>query len=277
MQTELRQARNVAIVVGVGLLLLIIGALIWGQSGTHDDQSVTIGNDTKLTLLSGSSLKTIDADFWRYTDERLGFAMDIPKSMWYYALACEKNEDGYYYLAEGKAPTRVYQDTGAVTIAPQYSYILQNEEVYMDENGYTLQQYKSCQKIDNTISRVNDQYMGWKIISQTVANEDELNAFLRRYYGDSCHVGELTPASQEGVFDVSIGGDGLSLDETHCFINQVVYTKYSPTLQRVITWLAGQEATYWADGPDERSAEDYKGPSNYDQRMVDSVEILPAN
>ncbi|USN53593.1 MAG: hypothetical protein H6760_00250 [Candidatus Nomurabacteria bacterium] len=277
MQTELRQARNVAIVVGVGLLLLIIGALIWGQSGTHDDQSVTIGNDTKLTLLSGSSLKTIDADFWRYTDERLGFAMDIPKSMWYYGATCSKEQDGTRYLDWAKAPVRIFQHENTIRIAPEYTYLLQDEHIQENHDNTFGYYFNDCIKVSLTSPQLEFHFIGWNIISRTVANEDELNAFLRQYYGDTCQVDELTPASQEGVYRVSIAGDGLSLDETKCQNYQALYTLYSPEYGRVISWSLGQEATYWSKNPDEQDGEITTEGNNYDQRMVDSVEILPAN
>ena len=78
-------------------------------------------------------------------------------------------------------------------------------------------------------------------------------------------MGDISAADQEGVFDVSILGDGKSLEETLCPLNFGTVVKYYPAGNKVIAWDTGQAYTFPADEINSVT---------YDQQMVDSFIFL---
>ncbi len=139
-----------------------------------------------------------------------------------------------------------------------------------DDQGYS--EYTDCTTYTNSFERMEKDIEGsytpgWAIISEPVANDQELDKFLKKHYGSGCSLGEKTPAEtkQDGVFEVAIEGDGKDLGETACPINFALKVFYSPNLERAVTWGIGQDVNFV-------STDTTVEP--YDFAMIDSFRFL---
>ena len=71
---------------------------------------------------------------------------------------------------------------------------------------------------------------------------------------------------QESIFDVSINmGEFVDLEEAlerNCLVNYGYFIKYSPSLNKVVSWKTGQDVTF------------YRGDFYLEDKMRDSFQFL---
>lgn len=85
----------------------------------------------------------------------------------------------------------------------------------------------------------------WAILVANANDDAAVDSFIKERYGSGCSLGEKKLSSHDGVYDVSIKGDGKDLGETACPINYVTAIKYSPSLHRVAAWDIGQDCSFF--------------------------------
>lgn len=206
---------------------------------------VTQIQPTKTTVTK-SELIPID-DVWnKYINPGLGFSLKVLKKMLepygecYYNTA---NGDKSYRPKEAIVPVKIFEEGTNVYIAAEYLYRLNGET---KENSKTL--YSGCDKTVNTplIIKDREKYYSpnWNIRINTVANDAELDKFLKERYGIGCSLGEKKETKQTGVYDIEINGDGKDLSETACPLNYMTVVKYYPAKQKVASWDIGQACNF---------------------------------
>jgi len=99
---------------------------------------------------------------------------------------------------------------------------------------------------------------GWEILTKHTNNDSGLQKFLQGIYGQTCKFGQMTPTKFSTTFDVNFTNAALPGDATanDCSVNSVIFIKYSPKLQEVATWDAGQSGSF-INPDDETIAESF--------------------
>ncbi len=218
-----------------------------------------------------SELSMIDDTWDQYTNFELGFSINIPRVKMNAFGACEWNEengDHSYRPRYALVPVTVFEENNTVYITSEYQHVLSGETRETGEDGGTRTFFSECEAVANNLSILNDpdsyQEM-WAILVEEVQGDEELEAFLRARYGEGCSLGDKVDASQAGVFDIQIQGDGKDLAETACPINFGTVVKYYPEGGKVVAWNTGQAYTFAADANNQVT---------HDQEMIDSFLFL---
>jgi len=166
--------------------------------------------------IPASSRTSLDNTWDLYTNNTLGFSIEVPKqNMW---------------------TTKKYE---AVEILES------GDIVYLtDKSSYYYQ--KIISNIASSKTDLQKVYgITWGILVRTVNSDKELEDLIKAKYGSSCTLGTMTVvAGDPGTYNVAINGDGLGLDKTNCDINFVKAIRYSPTLKKVAIWDLGQAVTF---------------------------------
>jgi hypothetical protein len=90
-------------------------------------------------------------------------------------------------------------------------------------------------------------HFGWQmVVDQNIQNEEDLLSFIRRYYGSTCEIDQITPAEQLQTMDVIIRGDtgDDTAYESSCPLNFIYALKYSPEKRTAVTWKVGQDGRF---------------------------------
>jgi hypothetical protein len=221
-----------------------------GEVGEEEDQEEEEGEGEGLSPCGGaeSKLESIDETWDIYYNCALGFSIAVPKEVKLYYGSCEWSEDeGSYRPKDAMVPTEVFEDndSGIVYLGHEYYYELAGETV-----SEGVHYYSECNKVDNTLNRVSDEYLGldrgqyqqaWKFVVETISDDAELDAFIKERYGDACGLGVKTlSGDQEGAYDVGISGEWPD-----CPINYGTVVKYHPTQNRLVAWDTGQAYTFY--------------------------------
>lgn len=149
-------------------------------------------------------------DIWAiYKNENLGFSIDYPRKAvnpyggynW-----VEKDDFASYRLKPDLVPISVFEDTDSAYFSYAYSYELGDQ---VSEGNHT--NFKSCTKVDNTLTELRKERRTWQIIAKKVVNEAALVTFLQQRFGSGCTIDEKVPTEQEGVLEVRVRGDGKDL------------------------------------------------------------------
>ncbi|MFH0864021.1 MAG: hypothetical protein V1858_02960 [Candidatus Gottesmanbacteria bacterium] len=243
-----------AILVGGGVFFLMnstkkepTGSL--SQAEPKATSLPIVSTQPTLTPVAIPSLISIDNTWNKYTNSVLGFSHKVLKNMIEPYGLCpfsDTNGDHSYRPKPSSVPVKIFEEGINVYIASEYFYKLTGET---NENGRSF--FSGCDKITNSVSLIKDMknYFSpaWRIVVKNIANDSELDQFLKDRYGVGCSLGEKKPAKQNGVFDIHIKGDGLDLGETKCPINYITVVKYYPEKQKVAAWDIGQSCSFTTD------------------------------
>lgn len=241
------------------LLTVVVCAVFFGSAGfflgkqtvrTQPFVSSQVSSTGPLSVTSTPAPEQTP-NLGTYTNNKLAFSIHIPSHMVVFGGGCQYNQTEQSYRPQTSAvPVVTFEDGNSVYLTHDYYYFLGGEQKTTRGVG-TVSSFSTCNKVTNTLELLKDQKNfhenKWKIIVETVKNDTELNSFIQKTYGSGCHVGEQQPSKQEGVYDVTINGDGKDLGETQCPINYLLALKYYPEKQKVATWALGQACTFFTE------------------------------
>jgi hypothetical protein len=223
----------------------------------HDEKMVESFNFTGAAastaqdeeIIWDSEITSLDETWNLYTSNGQGFSIKFPKTMASYGGSCTWNEEqGSYRPQNAIVPVKIFEDSDAVYIAPEYYYELAGKRIE-DNKSY----FDECNQVANTLELLRDpenlyaSIQMWKLVAAEIHDDAELEGFLKDRYGSGCSLGEKEPTGQDGVYRVRIEGDGKSMEETECLLNFGTVVKYYPTGNKVISWHTGQAATFLVD------------------------------
>jgi len=225
-------------------------------------------SEAQVDMTRASETTSLDETWNQYTNYQLGFSIRFPKEMAAFVGSCYWNEEqGSYRPEMAFLPVQIFEDADAVYIAPEHYFDLAGKRV--EENK---SYYDECNQITNSLELLRDHESPmwtsvpfWKLVTQEVHDEGELEDFIKARYGSGCSLGEQVPSMQEGVVDVRILGDGKDLGVSQCPMNYGYVVKYFPSGGRVIAWNTGQ-------GPTFLSAVDWS--ACYEFEMIESFQFL---
>lgn len=254
--------------------VVLVGGFYLGQKYIVMEKRSETGNQTsgkaqpeqkQETVKSSSETVSIDAAWNKYTNHTLGFSLKVPKQVMHTnGASCKWSTDKgdhSYRPVSAMVPVKIFEDGNNVYISTEYFYKMSGET---KENYQTY--YSKCDKVVNSAELMKpvDNYpnIGWKFLVRPVKNDAELEVFIKDHYGSGCSLGAKKASKQDGVFDVSIKGDGLDLDTTKCPLNYDTRLKYDPAKGKLISWDLGQAYTYWGEKD-----------VYYDGEMVDSFKF----
>ena len=199
-----------------------------------------------------SEIKPLDETWNTYINHELGFSIKVPKEMMHYDGSCKWVEKEHSYRPKA-APVSVQVfediDNNIVYISSEYFYELAGKIEEVSGNRFT-----KCNKIINSLELLKKGSGGsnWEIVMRKVANDSELEQFIKERYGAGCGLGKKVPTEgaikQEGVYSVGIDtGGARDIDEAMeigCVVNYITVLKYFPARNRVISWDMGQAFTF---------------------------------
>ncbi|MFX1535399.1 MAG: hypothetical protein ACFFDI_14330 [Promethearchaeota archaeon] len=232
---------------------------------TIEDTSEEDGEDEEESDEEGDSLVPVDSEWSSYTNYDLGFSIYIPSEYYHAYGDCRwSTEDGdHSYRPDPKlVPTKVFVDE-------DYSVVFISSEYYSELSGETVDAgrhyYSECNRITNTLARVQEEdnhfQQMWMLEFETISSDAELADFIEDRYGSGCELGDKTPTDQEGVYDVSVGGEfGLEDDPGICNLNYETAIIYYPEESRLAVWDVGQACAFYTEGHE----------ACYDQEMIES-------
>lgn len=250
-------------------LLVVTGSIFIGiQIGKTQISSPKISTVLPTTLPTQAisptiskpiyTLTSIDNTWNQYTNNQLGFSMQIPKTTSEYGGSCVNGK-----LNVSTVPVKIFNDNQGIYITTEYFYEFPvNNACQKTTNSLNIVDQRANQwksgNVNNLIVPKN-----WHIITANVKDDYELENFIKINYGSGCKLGSKS-LSPTGVFDVKIDGDGLELDVSKCPINYIYALKYSPEFHKVASWGIGQEVVF--------SSDNYK--QSYDTDMVNSFKFI---
>lgn len=264
-------------VLCVVLLALVLAAC--AASGPAPTAAVTAAPATPTTASTAGfaspgpsyvEVISIDTAWNHYVNHRLGFAMDVPTSMFRDDATCYWHEEGdYSYRPEaGKLPVVVIEGEDRIYITSQYDMVLTRPTQIASGAGYTYK-YGGCELRENDVELLaNRDYTSyiWEIILRPIATDADLEALIDEVYGECFSLGEISPVEGKDYSRVQVLGDGKPVEESECLLRGGYTFFYSPDLQIAATWLTGQSIHFPSEGLNQGSQ---------DGRMIDSFEFVP--
>lgn len=242
------------------------------EAGEAVDAEVTeepAGDEDEPAASVPSEIMTLDETWSTYTNHKLGFSINFPVTMMHFLGSCRWDEAGESYRPEyAYVPVRIFEDEKMVYIAGEYFHELGGETRETSADGGTRRRFAECESVDNSLELLQDPegfHQHWAIEAREVSGDEALDAFIKGRYGAGCSLGEKVPSAQDGVYDVTILGDGKDLEQTECPLNFGTVVKYYPEGNKVVAWDTGQAYTFAAD-------ETFS--VTYDQEMIDSFRFL---
>jgi len=187
------------------------------------------------TLNIKSSTTSLDQLWNEYKNPALSFSIKIPKKV----ITSQDETQSVEILESGNA----------VFITYKGNYYYTNALKRISESTTDLQKVTGG--------------MPWAILIKEVANDNELDSFIKERYGSGCSLDKKKESAMAGTFDVTVKGDGKDLGETKCPLNYIVKIKYSPTLKKAATWDLGQSYNF-----------EVKGAPEADMIMSDSFKFI---
>lgn len=256
------QKTNIWMILSIILMTaIVVGAAVYfWQNASKKETSVEIPAETvqpqfsplvaaspNPTPLVKPTLTSID-DLWnKYTNPALSFSLKVLKNMVEPYGQCNysnQNGDHSYRPKEASVPVKIFEEENNVYLAAEYFYKLTGET---KENNRSY--FSGCDKVINSAATVKDMKTyfspSWRIVIKPIANDSELDKFLKDRYGQGCSLGEKKAAGQNGVFDIKIKGDGKEPPESKCFINYMTVVKYYPAKRKVAAWDIGQACSFY--------------------------------
>lgn len=167
----------------------------------------------KTNDLTGE-IESINGEWNRYTNRRLGFSIEYPK-------------------------TNFLNDSKQYQVKP----LEDGNIVYLDE-GYNTQEIEQNK---NLTEMKKSGTTSFAILIKTINTDDQLENFIKERYGKACKLGKKEASNQEGVYNVGI--ENLTSPDVpegqDCFVNYITEIKYSPEKGRVAVWNVGQDANFY--------------------------------
>jgi hypothetical protein len=235
------------ITISVFVLIAIFAlALNWIQTNLIQKNSTKTSK--AATAEQEEVIVNVDSIWEKYTNKKLGFSLNIPKTMIHSNGSCQwvSNNDHSYRPIEAAVPIKVFRGTGTVYISSEYYYKLTGET-----SEGSSHYFSGCQKIDNSVPLLKDTKnyyeQFWAIRTASVNNDAQLASYIKQIYGRGCSLGEKKISNQDGVYGVSINTDGKPLETTACPINFAYQIKYYPAKNTVASWNTGQACTFRAE------------------------------
>jgi hypothetical protein len=218
-----------------------------------------------------STLVPIDETWSEYINERLGFAIRVPHSAFWYGGDCvwsEADGDHSYRPVWAEVPVVIIEDVDRVYITAASTIEFTQPTQEPAGGGYRIF-FAGCERITSTLETVRAREITsgtWEIVVRDVESDADLEALIDDVYGEACRLGEVVETDAPGVFRVRVLGDGPPPEPTTCWVNYMYFFRYSPSLGRAITWITGQ-STYFVADPD--------AGEGYDSAMWESFRFLP--
>jgi hypothetical protein len=266
-----------------GMLLILTSCSFLGlgvASPTQTDVYIEIDPTTSTTpspqptltaKTEPAELLSIDSEWNRYTNTRLGFTMLIPKTMYHGTASCYWNEEGgdfSYRPQAGKVPVVVIEGDDRVYITSKYRVSLTEPTAVPSGQG-SRHNFSGCDWLENDLDSVsNRDYSSyiWEIAVRPINTDQDLETLVDDYYGECFSVGEFKPVENKDYYLVSVLGDQKPIEESTCLLRGMYIFIYSQEYKIAATWKTGQMVHFSAYGPNE-------GP--YDNAMYDSFQFLP--
>jgi len=212
-----------------------------------------------ITGTPDTSITTIDNEWNNYSNAKLGFTINYPKTAVNSQGGCVWSTDSYR-PKPSMVPVKIFEDTNAIYINYEYSYELTGQT---SKDGRS--KFSGCEQKQITLEYLRGERRTWNIIVKEVKNDQELEAFIKQRFGAGCLLGEKNPTSQTGVFSVQVKGDGKDLEFTTCPLNYMFILKYAPAIGKAFTFDRGQSFAF---------PKDVNYNSVYDDAMEKSFKIL---
>lgn len=206
-----------------------------------------------------SELISLDDTWNKYINYRLGFSINIPKMMTHSSGSClwvGEGGDHSYRPAPKLVPVKVFEEGNMVYIV-NGSYAELGGETREESAGGIRSYFSECHEVINSLAKVKDKEnyyeRGWQIIVEEAKNDEDLDRFIKKYFGPDCRLGDRIHDYQEGVYKISVDQgvknheEGEAPEETGCFVNYAYAIKYFPEKNKVASWDLGQDFTFYQD------------------------------
>ncbi len=241
--------------VGKNRYLLIAIILILGIGAGFLGYLKYKNNTAFAPVAPISTTPTPPPEVWeKYTNSQLGFSIEYPQ-MAYGVYRCSPDKDIW-------VPVKVFEDNaaGITYITQEYYYSEQNNNNNIQDNAdickkntYALEMLKNEEKNatfpDGTHYSGWKPLVGWKILTNSIKNDTELNKFIKDKYGPGCFVEKKEIWKQQaGVYEIELKGEdwdrGMDLGSSTCVINYKYKVLYAPEKNKAMSIKLGQECTF---------------------------------
>jgi len=231
----------------------------------YDGKCINELKDRRIVMELGGSESNDSVESWQtYENKKYGFSFKYPLMAYNSLGDCERiteNGSNSYQPKGAMVPVKIYEENDITIVDFEYSYQLKDEKKQID--GTT--KYGSCEKVTNNFKNANSESpKTWRIKIAKAESDIELNEVLK-VYGSACSLGEKKLVS-DGLYRVSMDGDGLDLGATKCPVNYGTAIFYASEQQRVYYWDLGQSPLFFS-GSDVDSI-------TYDPEMVKSFKLI---
>lgn len=200
------------------------------------------------TSLQSSSAST--TGYWMYTNQRLGFSMDIPNTI---------------FVAAGapNVPTKVFEDEKNDTVFVSTKYYFNAKDGIPDLKD----------RRETSFAILKSDWTGgflppWEIHVAHAVNDSDVERILRKEFGSGCIVDEMKTTSQEGVMEVVLNPPPDIVPEDprfeECPLTYAIFIRYAPAKQKLIYWVLGQDVRFFSDP---------WGAEVYDTHMLESFRM----
>ncbi|HLD51455.1 hypothetical protein A3K34_04765 [candidate division WWE3 bacterium RIFOXYC1_FULL_40_10] len=191
-------------------------------------------------------------DIWNmYQNNEFGYSIKFPKQAAFASGGCTPEGAPL----PGFLPVKIFEEKNIAHIA---------SASYFDQE---------CNETSTTLEDIKDRNFKvsvWSLESKKVADDAELQNFVRDEYGNGCILGDKKETSAEGVFDVhakypgDVNDDMEVRAQNECVINYAYVIKYNQNTGVAVSWKLGQAYGFAA-------TTDYQ--KAYDQEMVASFKF----
>ncbi len=198
----------------------VIGMGDWGV--------VIDASDCRLT--DSSNVDTLEDEWRTYTNDILGFSLDIPRKIF---------------------PT--YCPEQGVT-----DLLVIESETDSIHFGYR------CGENIRVVSGWNIK------IFNNIASNQEISSVFREVYYKNCEIDLNFVPDTQGNVEIRAANFEEPVSPDSCFINYATHFKYNPQFKKIATWNIGHEANFWKDnggvGYDEAMTESFRFLGNLEDQ-----------
>lgn len=251
--------------------LLLVGC---GDSASDTPAARDVGQATATIQPSdvahNSALISIDERWNHYTNHRLGFSIQVPKTHFRGDASCYWNEtadDSSFRPLGDLVPVVVIEGEDRVFITSKSFSELTLPTQIPSGAGYRTE-FDGCEMVENNLEFISQSEVTsyiWEIVVWEIASEDDLEQMVDAVFGECFQVGEIVPAEGGKYQGVRVQGDGLPVEESMCLLRGGYIFFYSPEAGKAATWLTGQSYHFLADAETSEA---------YDAMMVESFEFI---